>query len=199
MNKQITNEIPLFLKKEYEIIGLLDEDLKAIYHFEELLSSCEVPEGTIDNNEGIVEIVTSIADSFVPFDSNNFWKNVSLLEPYINDVISEIGHWNIKGTTLSSLVHEGYFEYYKELLYQNEKTVLYNIIVSRVNYLLSKQSDQIILTVQSNLAEIEEEIKNAAYVLVNEMNHSFDVNVLYKEAEDIIESAIADLDEFHTA
>lgn len=199
MNKQNTNEISLFLKKEYQIIGLLEDDLEAIYYLEELLSSCEVSEGTFDDNEGIVEIMKSIADKFVPFDSNDFWKNVSSLEPYINEVISETGQWNMKDTTLSSLVHDGYFEYYKELLYQNVETVLYNIIVYRVNYLLSKQSNQIVLAIQSHLAKIEEVIKNAAYFLENEMSHSFDVNVLYKEAEGIIESAIADLDEFHTA
>lgn len=108
---------------EYDTLEALDYDIDVLERFYEYDS------GYIGDNIG------EIADSFIPIYTYELWEGVPKIKEYIEEAIAQGLCETPRGENpdLDKFYIAGYYQYFTQLLYNNETELYYNYIAREVN------------------------------------------------------------------
>lgn len=110
------------VSKEYNLIGILEDDLDVINSFSEY-----------DGSTYICDAISEIADRFIPIYNHDVWKDASNIQEYIEEAV-ESGLAYVEGNEvdLIKIFQAGYYQYYTQLLYDNLDAMAFNYIADKV-------------------------------------------------------------------
>ena len=106
-------------RKDYESLNCIDNDIDVCKELE-------------DGTGYICDAISETADSNVSIYNNNLWENAPAIRDYIEAAIEE-GLVDTSKVDLMKIFQAGEYEYYTQLLYDNLKTIIYNIAVEYIN------------------------------------------------------------------
>lgn len=137
----------LIEKREYKVIGILQNEVKVIKSFENYLS------GEIYINSA----VHVIAEKNIPLSYYDVWLNAKDIEEYIEEAMKrELLDPNADNFNLVDMFRSGYLLYYQNLLIENLDAMVFNKIIVRVNDLLNTFTEEELE--QIAIEEIESEL-----------------------------------------
>lgn len=162
------------LRRDYNLIGILDNEA-------DMLDSLSEHSGYV------CDVISEVADSYIPIYNHSVWENASALQDYIEDAISE-GIAGVEGgdIDLVKIFQAGYYVYYQQSLYDNLDTIAFNMVVDKVNEYLAEQDTVENLDLDGIENTIESETEN------------FDNNNQMDSIDDIFNSIVEQIknDEF---
>lgn len=160
------------LKKDYVLLGCIDDEIDALTSFTNDYSG----------GEYIGDVIAEIADAQIPIYTHDIWKNIYEIKEYIEEAISS-GLVSLDGNVdLDKVFQVGYYQFYTQSLYNNLDSMVYNMMVERVNTFLSDFINGDSEGVDLNLIEDAIEDKSSNY----DNNNTFDV--IEEDVEEIIQS-----------
>lgn len=114
--------------KEFNLSRDLSDEIDAIASF------------MTDYNSGYVcDVIGEIADSFIPIYNHDVWENVSKIQEYVEEAIGEgLAPTDGRDIDLIRIFQAGYYVYYQRSLYDNLDTMVYNMVVDKVNVFLNE-------------------------------------------------------------
>lgn len=161
----------LLAKKEYNLLGNLEDEIEAIGDF--------VDYGNSDMYVG--DLIMEIADGYVPVYHGDIWENVKDIQEYIEEAMA---NGLAEGSDLIRTFMMGYYEFYGQSLYNNLDTMVYNIISDIVNDFLEGLTVEELKNI--NMEDIEEDIK--------ELSEDFDNNYKMSHIEELAKKIIFNLE-----
>ncbi|AHZ09696.1 hypothetical protein FP74_gp100 [Bacillus phage CAM003] len=109
---------------QYDYIEVLEDEIDVLERFNEY-----------DGSTSICDAITEIADAAVSIYPADLWKNAYEMKEYIEEAMSSGLCETPRGQQpdLDKIFAAGYYEYYSQLLYNNESEMYYNYIANIVN------------------------------------------------------------------
>ncbi|UNA01665.1 OCR-like antirestriction protein [Bacillus phage vB_BcgM] len=166
MTKQLT-------LADYDTLEALEGDIDVLESFYEYEGSTYV-----------CDAIQEIADKFIPIYTHELWKNVRDIKEYIEEAMSQGLCETPRGEQpdLDKIFGAGYYQYYSQLLYDNEASLYYNYISVIVNkWLEGLNYDQI---EKIDIDKLDERIE--------EERADIDNNSYMEDLEDIAKRVIAE-------
>lgn len=158
---------------QYDTLEALEGDIDVLESFYEY-----------DGSTYVCDAIQEIADKFIPIYTHDLWKNVRDIKEYIEEAISSGLCETPRGEQpdLDRIFGAGYYQYYSQLLYNNETELYYNYIAIIVNkWIESLTYDQ---REKLDIYELDERIE--------EERADIDNNSYMEELEDIAKRVIAE-------
>lgn len=157
--------------KEFNFLHDLNDEIDALTSF------------MTDYNSGYVcDVIGEVADSNVPIYTSDVWENVSKIQEYVEEAIEEgLAPTDGRDIDLIRIFQAGYYVYYQRSLYNNLDTMVYNMIVDKVNVFLNENSEEYDGNVDLDKIIEDIEMKSDGYDNNNQMED------IFNEADDIIE------------
>lgn len=117
MTKQLT-------LAQYDTLEALEGDIDVLEAFYEY-----------DGSTYVCDAIQEIADKFIPIYTHDLWKNIYEMKEYIEEAMSQGLCETPRGEQpdLDKIFRAGYYQYYSQLLYDNEASLYYNYIAVIVN------------------------------------------------------------------
>ena len=106
-------------RKDYQSLNCIDDDVDVCKELE-------------DGTGYICDAIIETADSNVSIYNNNLWEHAPAIRDYIEEAI-ENGLVDTSKVDLMKIFQAGEYEYYYQVLYDNLKTIIYNIAVEYIN------------------------------------------------------------------
>lgn len=86
----------------------------------------------------VCDIISEIADNYIPIYNNEVWEYASSISEYIEEAIEEgLAPTDGRDIDLIKIFQSGYYVYYQRALYQNLDEMVYNMMASKVNEFLN--------------------------------------------------------------
>ncbi|ARQ95175.1 hypothetical protein FLAPJACK_264 [Bacillus phage Flapjack] len=158
---------------QYDTLEALDFDIDVLESFYEY-----------DGSTYVCDAITEIADNFIPIYTNELWEGVPKIKEYIEEAIAQGLCETPRGqkVELENFYRAGYYQYFTQLLYNNETELCYNYIAKLVNkWIESLTYDQ---REKLDINELDERIE---YERADIDNNSY-----MEELEDIAKRVIAE-------
>ncbi|AIF72143.1 hypothetical protein LD11_gp267 [Bacillus phage Riley] len=158
---------------QYDTLEALEGDidvLEAFYEYEGSTYVCDA--------------IQEIADKFIPIYTHELWKNAYDMKEYIEEAMSQGLCETPRGEQpdLDKIFQAGYYQYYTQVLYNNEAELYYNYIAVIVNkWLEGLNHDQL---EKIDINELDERIE--------EERADIDNNSYMEDMEDIAKRIIAE-------
>ncbi|AGY48660.1 hypothetical protein Spock_260 [Bacillus phage Spock] len=158
---------------QYDTLEALDFDIDVLESFYEY-----------DGSTYVCDAITEIADNFIPIYTNELWEGVPKIKEYIEEAIAQGLCETPRGqkVELENFYRAGYYQYFTQLLYNNETELCYNYIAKLVNkWIESLTYDQ---REKLDINELDERVE---YERADIDNNSY-----MEELEDIAKRVIAE-------
>lgn len=152
------------------------------YDFEDLLGSeMSVIEefSSYTGSQYVCDVISEIADSYIPIYNNDVWDGASEIRDYIEQAISE-GLADTTNADLIKIFQAGYYCYFTEILYNNLDAIAFNTIVEKVNEYIGGTDEKL------DIDAIEERI--------NQELQLFDNNSYISDLEEIYNGVVEDIE-----
>ncbi|AMO25847.1 hypothetical protein Blue_024 [Bacillus phage Deep Blue] len=88
-----------------------------------------------DGSTYICDAITTIADNFIPIYNHEIWNNVSKIQEHVEEAMAQGLCETPQGEQpdLIKIFQAGYYQYYTQILYDNERELYYNYAVNVFN------------------------------------------------------------------
>lgn len=132
----------------------------------------------------ICDAITEIADNAVPIHNYDIWAGAQAIQEYIESAMEE-GLASLDNG-LDKVFMAGYYQYYTQLLYNNQDELLYNYVAQQVDEYLNGLPEADMEQLMSEIdipARIEDDIDD------------FDHNKLFSSLDDYADAIIDELKE----
>lgn len=159
-------------KKEYDLIGILDNE-------EDMLSSFE--NDYTGSSMYVCDLISEVADSYIPIYYNDIWEHARDISDYIEEAQAQGLAEGVED--LQKLFQCGYYQYYTESLYKNLDTIAYNMVVDKINEHLGTLTESVIDNI--DFGELESKIE--------ELTKDYDNNNRISDIEDEVETLIEEI------
>ncbi|MEB9013938.1 hypothetical protein P4H82_27605 [Bacillus cereus] len=109
---------------QYDTLEALDFDIDVLESFYEY-----------DGSTYACDAITEIADNFTPIYTKELWEGVPKIKEYIEEAIAQGLCETPRGqrVELENFYRAGYYQYFTQLLYNNETSLYYNYVANIVN------------------------------------------------------------------
>ena len=151
-------------RKEY---GILVEDI-----FNNIDDACEEVVSTYDNSSYIGDLISEVADSYVPTYNQELCEKCWELNDYVEEAMAQ---GLLEGAkNIIDMLKRGAYEYYTQMLYDNEDEIKFNIAYDYISKEFPHMIDEL---EDEELEELVQEydnnstindIQNAVYELIEE-------------------------------
>lgn len=159
------------LKKEYCLLGCLNND-------EDVL---EAVENNYRGSTYLCDAMSEVSNNFVDIYYSDIWENSRYIDDYINSALEDGLCEGVND--IYKIMQIGQCEYYRTLLNNNEKEIMFNIAIDYLNSI--KDNEEVI-----NLLT-EEDIENS----LEELDASNKIEDIYGAIDSLIEDKINELEE----
>lgn len=139
-------------KRDFTLIGILDDEQDCL---EELFGN---------HDSGYVcDVISEVADSYIPTHNNDVWKNASDIQEHIEEAIAS-GLAGVEGGNIDliRIFQAGYYQYYTQSLYNNLDELAFNAVAEKVNEYLNTLTEEEVAKIDIFEVEsaIEEDVDN---------------------------------------
>lgn len=139
----------------------------------------------VENNYGgstyLCDAMSEVSDSFVDIYYSDIWENSRHIDDYIDSALEDGLCQDVND--VYKIMQIGQYEYYRTLLNNNEKDIMFNIAI---NYLNSTKDDEEVINLLT-----EEDIENS----LEELDASNKIEDIYGAIDSLIEDKINELEE----
>lgn len=155
-------------KKDFNLIGNLDDEEDALNQFAQYSGSYYV-----------CDAISEIADGYVPIYTYDIWENAK----HIRDSIEEANANGLNEgvTDIEKILQSGYYQYYSDSLYQNLGAIFYNMVTEKVNEYLNTLNEEEYLDIE------ESDIEDAIEELIEDYDNNNYISDIEDGADSIIE------------